>query len=91
MVDHLIKKTLDNTTFKSPSGNVPLELNDTGKEALNDLKELITELAEHRRWEEENKVRIITNEQFTDYHLGKWSSEEGYNYYSIDGNFLFYG
>lgn len=91
MIDNLIENVLENTTFKSPSGNVGLELNDTGKESLNDLKELLTEISEHKKWEKENKVRIITNRQFTDFHMGKWSPEKGYNYYSTDGDFLFHG
>lgn len=58
---------------------------------MNVLKEVLLAMSEHHRWEEEHKVRIITNKQFTDFHMGKWSSEEGYNYYSTDGDFLFHG
>ena len=91
MIDYLIKNTLDNTTFTSPSGNVDkLELNEIGKESINDLKELLLKLSEHSRWEEEHKVRIITSEVFMKYHKGEFIPEKGYNYYSADGDLLFY-
>ena len=91
MIDYLIKNTLDNTTFASPSGNVDkLELNEIGKESIDDLKEILLKLSEHSRWEEEHKVRIITSKEFTDFHLGKFIPEKGYNYYSTDGDLLFY-
>ena len=91
MIDNLVENILENTTFKSPSGNAKLELNAVGEESMNVLKEVLLAMSEHHRWEEEHKVRIITNKQFTDFHMGKWSSEEGYNYYSTDGDFLFHG
>lgn len=90
MIDTLVENVLDNTTFKSPSGNVDkLELNDIGKESINVLKEVLLVMSEHHRWEEKHKVRIINSKQFTDLHMGKWTPEEGYNYYSTDGDLLF--
>lgn len=86
MIDILVENVLENTTFKSPSGNVDkLELNDIGK-----VKEVLLKMTERSKWEWEPRVRIITNRQFTDLHMGKWSPEEGYDYYSTDGDFLFH-
>lgn len=91
MLDILVENVLDNTTFKSPNGNVPLELNDKGKELMDLLKELLLEMSTHHRWQEEHKIRIITSKEFTDFHMGKFIPEEEYDYYSIDGDYLFSG
>lgn len=90
MIDILVENVLENTTFKSPNGSVGLELNDIGKESMNALKEVLLAMSEHYRWEEKHKVRIITSKQFTDFHMGKFIPEKGYNYYSTDGDLLFY-